>query len=162
MAAAEGVATAYWVNNDRFLNHLNAYLPQRPWWWLMGMLICILKILLGCICSCCASHWLLHAPVLSPGPNSTLSFEWENKDWHHLNQQCEGKPRNCSVWRVSSGMQTGTEIFWWFCHFKNKSVIIEEHLLFSVACEEGYNGTDRPKMSYCPTLCWNREEADHV
>lgn len=44
MAAAEGVATAYWVNNDRFLNHLNAYLPQRPWRWLMGMLICILKI----------------------------------------------------------------------------------------------------------------------
>lgn len=44
MAAAEGVATAYWVNNDRFLNHLNAYLPQRPWQWLMGMLICILKI----------------------------------------------------------------------------------------------------------------------
>jgi len=44
MAAAEGVATAYWVNTDRFLNHLNAYLPQRLWWWLMGMLICIFKI----------------------------------------------------------------------------------------------------------------------
>lgn len=38
MAAAEGVATAYWVN------HLSAYLPQRPWQWLMGMLICTLKI----------------------------------------------------------------------------------------------------------------------
>lgn len=44
MAAAEGVATAYWVNNDRFLNHLHAYLPQRPWQWLMGMLIYIFKI----------------------------------------------------------------------------------------------------------------------
>lgn len=44
MAAAEGVATAYWVNNDRFLNHLHAYLPQIPWQWLMGMLIYIFKI----------------------------------------------------------------------------------------------------------------------
>lgn len=46
MAAAEGVATAYWVNNDHFINHLNAYLPQRLWRWLMGMLICIFKICL--------------------------------------------------------------------------------------------------------------------
>lgn len=77
MAAAEGVATAYWVNNDRFLNHLNAYLPQRPCQGLMGMLICILKILLGCYLQLLCLP--LHAPVLSPGPNSALNYEWENK-----------------------------------------------------------------------------------
>lgn len=69
---------------------------------------------------------------------------------------------NLSVMSFTRNANWHWYCFWWFCSFKNKLVITEEHLFFGVGCDEGCNGTDRPKMICCPTPCWSREETDHM